>query len=79
MIVKVKGKEVKVNRNDLAHARRAVNNLLEAAKAGSVSARRGSLYITTILMMYKKSEAMIHSLGVDQIQKILEEVAEEEN
>lgn len=72
MKVKIGQKEYSINPVELRHARKAVNNFVEAAKAGSMKSGRSTLYLTTLLLMYSKSKTLLEALGPEHIQKILE-------
>jgi len=74
MKVKVAKREMEISQVDLVHARAAVNSFVEAAKNGSMKAGRPSLYLTTLLLMYKKGADLLNAMGIDEVQRILSEI-----
>lgn len=74
MIIRIGKRQYVINPVEHRHARRAVNNFVEAAKAGSLRSGRSTLYLTTLLLMYKKSKMLLEELGPEAIEKILQNI-----
>lgn|GEM_PF-2993120 len=76
MKVSIGDKEFSIKETDMKLARAAVNEFIEVAKRGSEATCSTSLYLTTILMMYKKSATLINELGVENLERILTDINE---
>lgn len=54
-------------------ARNSVNSFLDVIRRGSIQKHNEALYLTTLIMMYKKSSELLNELGVENIKYILDE------
>lgn len=72
MRIEINGVEIPVARANIILARNAVNTFVEVSKNGAEKSGNISLYLTTLIMMYKKSEELLNELGVDNLQYILQ-------
>lgn len=78
MKITIGDNEYIMKETDTRLARAAVNEFIEVAKRSSEKVNSTSLYLTTLLMMYKKSVTLIDALGTDNIERILKEINSEE-
>ena len=64
--------EIPLDPKDVLIARSAVNAFIETTRTGADRAGSNSLYFTTLLMMYKKSNEMLMELGIDNLRYLMD-------
>lgn len=65
-------KEIEIPRSEMVIARNAVNSFIAVTKKGSNASQNPVLYLTTLLLMYKKSSELLNELGIENLQYIME-------
>ena len=65
-------KEIEIPRSELVIARNAVNSFVAVTQKGSNASQNPVLYLTTLLLMYKKSTELLNELGIENLQYIME-------
>ena len=70
MKIVVGEKEIELNKKEVMFSRKLVDSFIEVSRA-AVPKRGMSQYITTILYMYIKSSKLIDSLGLDNMETLL--------
>lgn len=78
MKITIHDQDYNLSQTDVKLARAAVNEFVNVAKAGATKTQSTALYLTTILMMYKKSLDLINEMGPETVARILKEVNGEE-
>lgn len=78
MVVIVDGKRIDLPDSDVIIARNSVNSFLSVVRKGCDLSENEALYLTTLVMMYKKSTELLNELGVDKLCNILEEVSKQQ-
>lgn len=76
MVVIVDGKRINLSNSNVVVARNSVNSFLSVVRKGCDLNENEALYLTTLIMMYKKSTELLNELGVDKLGSILGEVSE---
>ena len=70
MKIVVGEKEIELNKKEVLFSRKLVDSFIEVSRA-AVPKRGMSQYITTILYMYIKASKLIDSLGLDNMETLL--------
>ena len=78
MKITIGNTEIPIDEKNMKLARVAVNEFIEVAKRGADATKCTALYLTIILMMYKKSATLINELGLENLEKILTSIKEGE-
>lgn len=65
-------KEIEIPHSELVIARNAVNSFVAVAKKGSNASQNPVLYLTTLILMYKKSTELLNELGIENLKYIME-------
>jgi hypothetical protein len=78
MIIKVDGKDIKLNDKDAAIARGIVKNFLNCMKAGAAKANRPQLYFTILIALYDKSAELLTAFGFEALEMLMD-VADSKN
>jgi len=67
----IQGVEIPLEQKDIILARSAVNSFVESVRIGTGRSSSTSLYLTTLIMMYKKSTELLNELGLDNLQYVM--------
>lgn len=70
MKIVVGEKEIELNKKEVLFSRKLVDSFIEVSRA-AVPKRGMSQYITTVLYMYIKASKLIDSLGLDNMETLL--------
>lgn len=71
------GKPIDIPRSELVLARNAVNSFVHVAQKGTKASQNPTLYLVTLLMMYKKSTELLNEFGVENIQYVMKHFGSE--
>lgn len=78
MKVYIDGKEINVPRKEMVIARNALNSFLKVTQTGSRAGKNNpALYLTTLLMMYKKSSELLAEMGIENMAYVFDHFGSE--
>ena len=71
MNITLDGKAVRLTDSNAIIARNSVNSFVEVVKRGAEHSDNEALYLTTLIMMYKKSTELLSEYGAENIQYVM--------
>lgn len=77
MTLFIDDKSIEVPARELTLARQAVNGFVDVAQKGTHASKNPTLYLVTLLLMYKKSTELLNEFGIENIQYVMEHFGSE--
>lgn len=72
MQIEIDGKKYPLERNNTVIARNAVNSFVDVMRRSAISTNNDALYLTTLLMMLKKSSELLDEFGEENLLYVLQ-------
>lgn len=72
MNIEIGDKKYTLGKNDVVIARNSVNSFLDVVRRSSIKTQNDALYLTVLIMMYKKSAELLNEFGEENLQYVLD-------
>lgn len=72
MNIEIGDKKYTLDKNDVVIARNSVNSFLDVVRRSSIKTQNDALYLTVLIMMYKKSAELLNEFGEENLQYVLD-------
>lgn len=72
MNIEIGDKKYTLDKNDVVIARNSVNSFLDVVRRGSIKTQNDALYLTVLIMMYKKSAELLNEFGEENLRYVLD-------
>lgn len=73
MKVKIDDLECQLDEHNVVIARNSVNSFLDVVRRGALLKHNEALYLTTLIMMYKKSTELLDEFGAENVMYVLDQ------
>lgn len=72
MNIEIGDKKYTLDKSDAVIARNSVNSFLDVVRRSSIKTQNDALYLTVLIMMYKKSAELLNEFGEENLQYVLD-------
>lgn len=72
MNIEIGDKKYTLDKNDVVIARNSVNSFLDVVRRSSIKTQNDALYLTVLIMMYKKSAELLNEFGEENLKYVLD-------
>lgn len=72
MNIEIGDKKYTLDKNDVVIARNSVNSFLDVVRRSSIKTQNDALYLTVLIMMYKKSAELLNEFGEENLRYVLD-------
>lgn len=72
MNIEIGDKKYTLDKSDAVIARNSVNSFLDVVRRSSIKTQNDALYLTVLIMMYKKSTELLNEFGEENLQYVLD-------
>lgn len=71
MTVTLYGKEIKLDKTEVALARKTVNEFLEGVNKIAEEKKRSSMFFTTVIMMQAMSQSVLEEMDIENLEFLM--------